>query len=115
MLALCAGFSVSYWAEADESIPLGLSMFIIIGWLWVSEAVNISVAALLKPVLAVLSGLLLVREAVANFANPISFLFMGGFALAAGLQKHQLDQAFAAKILHFSGGRPLPAILVTLV
>jgi sodium-dependent dicarboxylate transporter 2/3/5 len=83
--------------------------------LWVSEAINISVTALLVPVLAVLSGLLPVREAFANFANPISFLFMGGVALAAGLQKHQLDEAFAVKILSFSGGRPLPAILVTLL
>jgi hypothetical protein len=33
ILALCAGFSVSYWTEAEESIQLGLSIFIIIGWL----------------------------------------------------------------------------------
>jgi sodium-dependent dicarboxylate transporter 2/3/5 len=115
ILALCAGFSVRYWAETDESIQLGLSIFIIIGWLWVSEAVNISVTALLIPVLAMISGLLPVRDAFVNFANPIIFLFMGGFALAAGLQKHQLDQAFAAKILSFSGGRPLPAILLLFI
>jgi sodium-dependent dicarboxylate transporter 2/3/5 len=114
-LALCAGFSVSYWVEADESIQLGLSIFIVIGWLWVSEAVNISVTALLIPVLAVISGLFSVREAFINFANPIIFLFMGGFALAAGLQKYQLDRAFAAKILSFSGGRPLLAILLLFI
>lgn len=112
ILALCAGFSVRYWVAADESIQLGLSIFIVIGWLWVSEAVNISVTALLVPVLAVVSGLFPVKEAFVNFASPVIFLFMGGFALAAGLQKHQLDRAFAAKILSFSGGRPLPAILL---
>jgi sodium-dependent dicarboxylate transporter 2/3/5 len=112
LLALCLGFSTRYWVDADESIQLGLSIFIIIGWLWVSEAVHISVTALLIPVLAVVTGLFPVAEAFVNFANPVIFLFMGGFALAAGLQKHQLDQAFAAKILSFSGGRPLPAILL---
>ncbi|MCP4009241.1 MAG: SLC13/DASS family transporter [Proteobacteria bacterium] len=115
ILALCAGFSVRHWVEADASIQLGLFIFVVIGWLWVSEAVNISVTALLVPVLAVVSGLFPVREAFANFANPIIFLFMGGFALAAGLQKHQLDKAFAKKILSFSGGRPFPAILLLFI
>jgi sodium-dependent dicarboxylate transporter 2/3/5 len=63
ILAICAGYSVSYWVEAEESIQLGLSIFIVIGWLWVSEAVNISVTALLIPALAVISGLFQVREA----------------------------------------------------
>jgi len=115
ILALCAGFSVRYWVEADISIQLGLSIFIVIGLLWVSEAINISVTALLVPVLAVVSGLFPVAEAFANFANPIIFLFMGGFALAAGLQKHQLDKDFANKILTFSGGRPFPAILLLFI
>jgi len=115
LLAIGAGYSVSYWAEADESIQLGLSIFIVIGWLWVSEAVNISVTALLIPALAVIAGLFQVREALINFANPIIFLFMGGFALAAALQKHQLDRAFAARILSLSGGRPLPAILLLFI
>ncbi len=115
VLAFSAAYSVRHWVEADASIQLGLFIFVVIGWLWVSEAVNISVTALLVPVLAVVSGLFPVREAFANFANPIIFLFMGGFALAAGLQKHQLDKAFAKKILSFSGGRPLPAILLLFI
>jgi len=111
VLAFSVAYSVQYWVEVDASVQLGLSIFIIIGWLWVSEAINISVTALLVPVLAVITGLFSVGEAFANFANPVVFLFMGGFALAASLQKHQLDRAFAAKILSFSGGRTLPAIL----
>jgi len=115
ILAFSAAYSVRYWVDADASIQTGLSIFIIIGWLWVSEAINISVTALLVPVLAVASGLFSVSEAFANFANPVVFLFMGGFALAAGLQKYGLDQAFAAKILSFSGGRTLPAILLLFI
>jgi sodium-dependent dicarboxylate transporter 2/3/5 len=115
ILAFSAAYSVRYWVDADASIQTGLSIFIIIGWLWVSEAINISVTALLVPVLAVASGLFPVSEAFANFANPVVFLFMGGFALAAGLQKYGLDQAFAAKILSFSGGRTLPAILLLFI
>ncbi len=115
VLAFGAAYSTRYWVEADASVQLGLSLFIIIGWLWVSEAIGISVTALLVPVLAVTSGLLPVGEAFANFANPVIFLFMGGFALAAGLQKYQLDHAFASKILSFSGGRTLPTILLLFI
>jgi sodium-dependent dicarboxylate transporter 2/3/5 len=115
VLAFGAAYSTRYWVEVDASVQLGLSLFIIIGWLWVSEAISISVTALLVPVLAVASGLLPVGEAFANFANPVIFLFMGGFALAAGLQKYQLDHAFASKILSFSGGRTLPTILLLFI
>ena len=115
ILAFSAAYSVRYWVDADASIQTGLSIFIVIGWLWVSEAINISVTALLVPVLAVVSGLFSVNEAFASFASPVIFLFMGGFALAAGLQKYQLDQAFAAKILSFSDGRTLPAVLLLFI
>ena len=56
-LALIAGYSVRFWVDADPAIQNGLSIFIIAGWLWVSEALHISVTAMLIPVLAVLSGL----------------------------------------------------------
>jgi sodium-dependent dicarboxylate transporter 2/3/5 len=85
VLAFGVAYSTRYWVVADASVQLGLSLFIIIGLLWVSEAISISVTALLVPVLVVASGLLPVGEAFANFANPVIFLFMGGFALAAGL------------------------------
>lgn len=111
-LALLAGFSTRYWVEAQASTQLGLSIFIIAGWLWISEAIHVSLTALLIPVLAVASGLFPVSEAFSSFSSPIIFLFMGGFALAAGLQKHGLDRAFAAHIITLSGGRPLPAILL---
>lgn len=112
LLAIIAGLSVLYGVEAEKPVRLGLAIFATIGWLWVSEAVNISVTALLVPVLAVVSGIFPVKEALASFSSPIIFLFMGGFALSAALQKHGLDRVFAVKIISLAGGRPMRVILL---
>ena len=70
----------------------GLALLATIAWLWVTEAVHVSVTALLVPLLAALSGVLAFDEALLQFADPVIFLFLGGFALAAGLQRQGLDR-----------------------
>ena len=112
VLALMAALLVWHFVDADEDVRIGIALFVLIGWLWISEAMHISATALLIPVLAVFTGVFEPVQAFSAFANPILFLFMGGFALAAGLQKHELDKAFAAKVLSLSGGRPLVSIFL---
>ena len=112
ILAVAAALLSWHFVEADDSARTGIAIFVLIAWLWISEAMHISATALLIPVVAVLTGVFEVAQAFSAFANPVLFLFMGGFALAAGLQKHELDKAFAARVLSLSGGRPLASILL---
>lgn len=98
--------------EASPQIQQGLAIFVAIAWLWITQALPISTTALLIPVLAMISGILSAKQAFSNFANPVIFLFMGGFALAAALQKYSLDKLFAVKMLSLSNGRPLFAVLL---
>jgi sodium-dependent dicarboxylate transporter 2/3/5 len=82
----------------------GLSLGLILpvtGLLW---------AAKLPPELAVITGLLPLKGALASFAHPIIFLFMGGFALAAALSHHGLDQAMARGVLRVARGQRLRAV-----
>ena len=51
------------------------------------------------PLLVVLAGLLELRAALAAFAHPVIFLFLGSFALAAALQQQGLDRALAVMML----------------
>jgi len=111
-IAMMLSAAVWYGVDATISERTGLSIFALVAWLWISEALNISVTALLIPVLALATGLLPAKQAFANFASPVIFLFMGGFALAAALQKYTLDKAFAARMLSLSRGNPLGAILL---
>lgn len=114
--ALAAGVLVSEVVVAERQVQLGLGLFACIAWLWISEALHLSVTALLVPVLASALGLLTVPQSVAEFANPILFLFMGGFALAAALQKYDLDRLFAAKVLGLAKGHSfIPILLLFLV
>lgn len=103
----CLTVTAVAWAGAPPAEPLrtGLTLFALIGSLWMTQALHVSATALLVPLLCVLAGVFSVREALASFANPVIFLFLGGFALAAALSRHELDQALATAVLRLARGR----------
>lgn len=83
--------------------------------LWVTEAVPLAAAAILGPALAPLLGVMGPKEALAAFADPLIFLFMGGFMLAAALSRHGFARRAALwlisrKIVAGSPSRALIAI-----
>ncbi len=94
------------------TINHGLSLFIFIAILWLTEAIHVTVTALLVPVMAVLMGISELQPAISHFSNPTIYLFFGGFALAAALHKQQIDQYLAQQILTFAKGRLQTATLL---
>ena len=90
-----------------DSLPdragAGLALLATIAWLWLTEALHVSVTALLVPLLAAVSGVLAFPEALLQFADPVVFLFLGGFALAAGPQRQGLDRWMAGQVLRRAG------------
>ena len=66
---------------------------------WITEPVPIPVTSLLGPTLCVVFGVTKAENAFANFANPMIFLFMGGFLLAKGMMVNGLDKRIAYGIL----------------
>jgi len=99
-------------APPSEGLRTGLALFALIGSLWMTQALHLSVTALLVPLLAVLTGLMDLRTALASFAHPIIFLFLGGFALAAALQRQGLDRALAVAVLRLAAGRRDAAVVL---
>lgn len=95
-----------------DTLRAGLAIFVFIGALWLTQALPLTLTALLVPVCAVLSGLMSVQQALAPFAHPIIFLFLGGFALAAALSRHGLDRLLARRVMALAGGRRLRAHLL---
>jgi sodium-dependent dicarboxylate transporter 2/3/5 len=63
--------------------------------LWVTEALPLSVTALLGPVTAIVLGVAPARTALASFADPIIFLFIGAFILAEAMFVHGVDRRIA--------------------
>lgn len=95
-----------------NNISIGLSILFLIAALWISEALPITVTALLVPVIAVLTGIFDVKTAFSNFAHPIIFLFIGGFALATALHKQKIDELIANLILNISRKRVILAVFL---
>lgn len=70
---------------------------------WATEAMPIPVSALLPMVVFPLIGVSTVREASAPYGDPVIFLFMGGFILALGLERHKLHQRIALSLIRLTG------------
>ena len=83
----------------------GLALLAFIAVLWLTEALHVTVTALLVPILSIGLGLVKSKEALVAFADPTIFLFFGGFALATALHIQQLDRLIANKIMAMSGGK----------
>lgn len=103
---------IAFLLPAEPAAQKGLFILLLIGGLWLSEALHLTITALLVPILAVAIGLLSVQTALAAFADPIIALFFGGFVLASALRKHGLDALLAHRITAFARGRLLPATLL---
>jgi sodium-dependent dicarboxylate transporter 2/3/5 len=79
---------------------------------WVTEALPLAVTALLGPILAVIFQVAPVRTALASFADPVVFVFIGGFILAEAMFVHGVDRriaytALSWKFVGTSAGRLL--------
>lgn len=79
---------------------------------WLTEALHISITALLPLLLFPLLGAYggdapeRVKIAAAPYAHPMVFLFMGGFILALSMQRWGLDRRIALLTLRLFGNRP---------
>lgn len=80
--------------------------------LWLTEALHVTVTAVLVPVIAVLFNVFDTQTALNNFANSIIFLFLGGFALAAAMHRQGLDKVVADKVLVMAKGRMSVAVFM---
>lgn len=84
---------------ATKVIAVGVLM---ITW-WITEAVPNPVAALLPLILFPALGVMSMSESAVPFANPVVFLFMGGFMIALALEKHKLHERIAINLIRLTG------------
>ncbi|KXI29663.1 SLC13 family permease, partial [Paraglaciecola hydrolytica] len=82
------------WATAAMGIWMAI-------W-WATEAVPVAATALLPLALFAPLDILDIKSASAPYANPTIYLFLGGFILAAALQKSGLHRRIAYFILGYA-------------
>lgn len=89
----------------EDAANKGLALLFFVAVLWFTEAVHITTTALMIPLLGVAIGIpgLTTQIAFTTFADPIIFIFFGGFALATALNIQKLDKKIAMWIISLSG------------
>jgi sodium-dependent dicarboxylate transporter 2/3/5 len=97
---LCA---LLIWVSPIESLSVEqhrlLAIMALVAIWWITEPVAIAVTSLVGPTLCVLVGVVDMKEAFHSFANPMIFLFMGGFLIAKGMMVNGLDKRIAYGIM----------------
>ncbi|MFK7812766.1 MAG: DASS family sodium-coupled anion symporter [Maribacter sp.] len=93
--------------QGDAVIAVALWMVI---W-WITDAVSISVTALLPLILFPLLKIMPVADVGANYGSPIIFLFFGGFVMALALEKVNLHKRIALSIIKITGTTPNKVVL----
>ncbi|OOF79117.1 transporter [Rodentibacter caecimuris] len=89
----------------------GLALLGFIAVLWLSEALHVTITALLVPLLGIALDLVTTKQALATFSDPTIFLFFGGFALATALHMQKLDKMIANKIMALAKGNLFVAVI----
>ena len=93
--------------QPDAVIAVALWMIV---W-WITEAVSISVTALLPLLLFPLLKIMPIADVGANYGSPIVFLFFGGFVMALALEKVNLHKRIALTIIKITGTTPNKVVL----
>jgi len=73
---------------------------------WIAEPIPIPATALLPLVLFPLLGLAGIDDAAAPYANPVIFLFLGGFVIALAMERWHLHRRVAVGLIALMGTRP---------
>ena len=90
--------SVAGWHTAGVALLMAI-------W-WITEALPIPATALVPVVLFPLLGIQSMSEATAPYANPLIFLFLGGFLIAIAMQRWDLHRRIALHIIAQVGSSP---------
>ncbi|HSP99017.1 MAG TPA: DASS family sodium-coupled anion symporter [Candidatus Dormibacteraeota bacterium] len=118
VLTVAGGLAAAVYAWPLPGIPESgrrmTSILLVVVTLWLSEALPISVTALLGPALAVLVGAASATQAFSAFGNPILMLFIGSFLLAGVTFKFRLNERIAYRVLSIPaiGSDPTRAFVV---
>ncbi len=80
-----------------QSMLVGIVVLMVT--LWTNEGLPLAVVSLLPIVLFPATGVLSTKETTLNYANPIIYLFLGGFLLAIAVEKTGLHKIIANKML----------------
>lgn len=90
-------FGIVLWLTRDRLTPGGNYLSAVLACvlvLWMTETLPLPVTSMLGASLCIVFGVADARKVFAPFADPIIFLFIGGFIVARAMTLHHLDRRF---------------------
>lgn len=96
---LLAALLARFYLEASFKVSALLGIIALLVTLWTNKALPLGVVSLLPIILFPSFEILDTKAATANYANPIIYLFLGGFMLATATEKIGLHRVIAKKFL----------------
>jgi solute carrier family 13 (sodium-dependent dicarboxylate transporter), member 2/3/5 len=97
------GLSVNGWRTAGAALLMAI--------FWICEPIPIPATALLPLILFPALGLGDITQTAAPFANPVIYLFLGGFIIAIAMQRWNLHQRVAINLISALGPKPRRLVL----
>ncbi|KGF16924.1 SLC13 family permease [Corynebacterium freneyi] len=98
-------------SDLDHMLRGTAAIAVLMAAWWMSEAIPITVTALLPLVLFPALGIAKIGDFSGQYTAPTIFLFMGGFLLALGMQRWNLHKRVALWVLVAMGSSPKMLIL----
>jgi len=105
--ALFAALALS--PPPDGLSETGWSVGAVAAWMavwWFSQGVPLGVTALLPAILFPVLGVADLGDVTAPYAHPLIFLFLGGFVVALTIERWNLHQRIAIRVIGLVGERP---------
>jgi sodium-dependent dicarboxylate transporter 2/3/5 len=97
--------------EMPRAARSTLAVAVLMAAWWMTVAIPIPATSLLPLILFPVLGILPSGATAANFANNITFLFMGGFILALGVERWGLHRRIALHVVRTLGTDPSRMVL----
>jgi sodium-dependent dicarboxylate transporter 2/3/5 len=102
LLVLAAPLPDALGPDGQRALAVGLLMAV---W-WVSEALPVAATALVPVAAFPLLGVLDARTVAASYADPVVFLFLGGFLIAMAAERHGLHRRVGVGVVRALGTSP---------
>ncbi|MDN6838189.1 MAG: anion permease, partial [Staphylococcus equorum] len=107
-------FIPSITGLADEPRAV-LAVTLFVATWWITEAIPIPATSLIPLILLPLSGGTNEQVAASAYADPIVFMYMGGFIIALAIEKWNLHKRIAMTIISLMGSNSNRIILGTMI
>ncbi|MBY9001997.1 MAG: DASS family sodium-coupled anion symporter [Candidatus Heimdallarchaeota archaeon] len=92
-----------------------LTLLFIVGILWVMEAIPLVATSIMIPIFGVIFLSLSAKGLLAPFAEPVIFLFLGGFIISKAMNKTGVDKWISLNIVKISPNNPKILMLLMMI